>query len=192
MRKPLLIKRSGLIVLLFLVSRPGVGQQDTARNHPGAEDAHKVGVFHLVKLYPSFAGFEFRGGGVAYETGAGVFPFSVSASLRYFDGSLPIGLLDTVPRHLRFEVQYRWWPIYTFRALFGGLLFNVNSSGGVSAGGLVGYHVFISKQVVAEASIGIQSGNRTISSGSPIILRYGLSLGLVFPKMLRYGYPESD
>jgi hypothetical protein len=191
MWKALSINRFSLLTASLLgATWVSSAQPDTEpEDEPGAADAHRFGVFHLVKLFPSFSGFDLVGGGVAYETGAGVFPFSVNASARYYHGSDSIGpQVPEVARHMRFEVQARWWPIQTFRAFFAGVLVNAYSTGGFSAGGIVGYHVFVSKRIVAEVSIGFQTRNASHFPEFPILLRYGVGVGAIFPKMQRYGY----
>jgi len=189
MCKPLSTKRSSLILFGCFMAISALAQEDTTDKRPGASEAHRFGVFHMVKVFPSFSGFQFIGGGLAYETGAGIYPFSLNVSTRYFDGSDSIGPQSpAVQRHLRFEIQGRYWPIQTFRSLFVTALLNVYSTGGIGGGGLIGYHHFISKQVVAEVYLGVQSRTRTEYSEAPILMRYGLAIGVIIPKMHRYGY----
>lgn len=175
-----------IVLALMIVNTCAAQKEEPAKT---AADAHLLAAFHNIRVFPTFSGFDFVGGGLMYETGIGLHPLSGAFSARYYNGSDSVGpQVPAVPRHVRFEVQARVWPIQVFRALFVGLFVNTYSTGGVSVGGFSGYHHFISKRVSFEAAIGLQTSNATQDPEAPIFLRYHIALGLIFPKMHTYGH----
>ncbi len=88
--------------------------------------------------------------------------------------------IQEVRPHWRFEIQPRFWGIAYLKGIFIAPLFDLYDNLNFGVGGLFGYQQFITKNLLIEGYIGVQSNNPTENYTAPIFLRYGFSLGWAF------------
>ncbi len=146
-----------------------------------AKSIHRPFRKNNFKVEPAFLALALKGVTLSYETGLGVWPFSMQFSSKFFKGSdsSNTNLLQIRP-HWRFEFQPRFWGIHYMDGIFMAPLFDVYDNFDLAIGGLFGYQHFLADFLLFEAYVGVQSSNSTEKYDSPIFLRYGLSLGYSF------------
>ena len=145
---------------------------------PYLSDRQRFGDIALLKFSPSFyASFVPRGGVLSYETGAGINPWSLHFTLKYFSGVDSSESLDPIDRHVKIELHPRFWVRDFLNEFFFSPVISVYNTGDIAGGIVFGAQYYLTDWMLFDAYTGIQSTTPVEHFKSGIFLRFGLNLG---------------
>lgn len=179
-----------IIILMPCYSAYGIGimdslaDADTSISDTPEKTKYPLFGLNIIKIAPSIKDFSIKGVVISYETSVGNSWLSVLVSARYYNGSKSTNSIEPdIPKHFRYEIQPRFWPITYMKGIFMGPLVNIYSTNSdIGVGALLGYQEIISGTISLEGFIAFQTRTQTEFYDSAVFLRLGVNLGIVFPK----------
>ncbi|MCH8331446.1 MAG: hypothetical protein IH946_08730 [Bacteroidetes bacterium] len=140
---------------------------------------YDLGRTHIFKLAPSFTSGTVKGGVFSYEISSGSHRITVNSSIRYFPGLDSAESLQPIPKHIRIELQPRFWYKRAFSFAFVAPVVVWLNNGSFAGGGVVGMQSS-RKNLTFESFIGIQSITNLDPNTDKFVktgLKFGLNLG---------------